>query len=190
MTDHLSFESAAAWEAWLAQEHEHSDGVWLKLAKKASGIAGPTYHEALDVALCWGWIDGPKAALDGAHWLQRFTPRRPRSVWSRINTERAERLIAAGRMQPAGLRQIELARADGRWQAAYAGARSATVPEDLQAALDASPAAAVAFAGLSGANRYAILYRVQDAKRPETRASRIGKFIDMLERGETVHPQR
>jgi uncharacterized protein YdeI (YjbR/CyaY-like superfamily) len=190
MAEHLSCETPEAWEAWLAREQAQSPGVWLKIAKKGGGASSPTYDQALDAALCWGWIDGQKAPLDATHWLQRFTPRKPGSKWSKINTERAERLIAAGRMAAPGLRQVELAKADGRWQAAYAGQRSATVPADLQQALDASPAAGEMFARLSSANRYAILYRVQDAKRPETRAARIRTFVDMLERGETLHPQQ
>jgi uncharacterized protein YdeI (YjbR/CyaY-like superfamily) len=185
----VAFGSAVAWEAWLATEHERSTGVWLKLAKKGSGERSPTYDEALDVALRYGWIDGQKGALDQTFWIQRFTPRKSGSRWSKINTARAERLIAEGRMQPAGLRQVELAKADGRWSAAYAGQKTARVPEDLQLALDASPAASAMFGRLSGANRYAVLYRIQDAKRPETRAARIRTFIDMLERGETPHPQ-
>ena len=188
--DQLACENPDEWDAWLAREQAESPGVWLKIAKKGGGASSPTYDQALDVALCWGWIDGQKAPLDGAHWLQRFTPRKPGSKWSKINTERAERLIAAGRMQPPGLRQVELAKADGRWQAAYAGQRVATVPPDLQLALDASPAASEMFGQLSSANRYAILYRVEDAKKPETRAARIRTFVAMLERGETLHPQQ
>ncbi|HVA24783.1 MAG TPA: YdeI/OmpD-associated family protein [Chloroflexota bacterium] len=185
----VSFASKEAWEAWLAQEHERSAGVWLKLAKKSSGVSSVTYDEALDVALCYGWIDGQKGALDATHWVQRFTPRSGKGNWSKINTDKAERLIAEGRMKAAGLRQVDLAKADGRWEAAYSGQRSATVPEDLQQALEASPAAKALFEQLNSANRYAILYRVQNAKRPETRATRIQKFVGMLERGETLHPQ-
>jgi uncharacterized protein YdeI (YjbR/CyaY-like superfamily) len=183
----LPFASAAAWEAWLEREHASAPGVWLQIAKKATGIATVTYAEALDVALCFGWIDGQKRAFDDAWFLQRFTPRKRGSRWSKINTEHAERLLAAGRMRPAGIAQVEAARADGRWDDAYHGQRAATVPPDLQAALDASPAAAAFFATLRGANRYAILYRVQDAKRPETRARRIARFVALLERGETLH---
>jgi uncharacterized protein YdeI (YjbR/CyaY-like superfamily) len=184
----LAFPSAAAFGDWLEAEHAHSPGLWLRIARKATGAPSVTYAAALEVALCYGWIDGQKAPGDQeGWWLQRFTPRRPRSRWSRINREKAEALIAAGRMRPAGLAEVEQARADGRWDAAYAGQRTATVPEDLQAALDASPTAAEAFAGLDSVNRYAILYRVQDAKRPATRAARIAKFVAMLERGETLH---
>jgi uncharacterized protein YdeI (YjbR/CyaY-like superfamily) len=183
----LPFASAAAWERWLEREHGRAPGAWLKLAKKGTGIATVTYAEALDVALCFGWIDGQKRRFDASWFLQRFTPRTRTSRWSKINTEHADRLIATGRMRPAGLAQVEAARADGRWQAAYAGQRSATVPPDLQAALDEHPIAAGFFATLRGANRYAILYRVQDAKRPETRRRRIERFVAMLERGETLH---
>jgi len=183
----LPFASAEAWEAWLAREHARAPGAWLKIAKKDSDIASVTYAEALDVALCFGWIDGQKRAFDDSWFLQRFTPRKRGSRWSKINTEHVERLLAAGRMRAAGLEQVEAARADGRWDAAYHGQRTATVPPDLQAALDANPAAAAFFATLRGANRYAILYRVQDAKRPETRAARIDRFVAMLARGETLH---
>jgi uncharacterized protein YdeI (YjbR/CyaY-like superfamily) len=183
----LPFASATAWERWLEREHARAPGVWLQIAKKDTGIATVTYAEALDVALCFGWIDGQKRGFDASRFLQRFTQRRRASRWSKINTEHAERLIATGRMRSAGLAQVEAARGDGRWQAAYAGQRSATVPPDLRAALDANSAAAAFFATLSGANRYAILYRVQDAKRPETRRRRIERFVAMLARGETLH---
>ena len=183
----LPFASAAAWEAWLEAEHTRAAGVWLQIAKKDTGIATVTYAQALEVALCFGWIDGQKRGFDATWFLQRFTPRKRGSRWSKINTGHAERLIAAGRMRPAGLAQVEAARADGRWEAAYHGQSSAAVPPDLQAALDANPQAAAFFATLRGANRYAILYRVQDAKRPETRRRRIERFVAMLERGETLH---
>jgi uncharacterized protein YdeI (YjbR/CyaY-like superfamily) len=183
----LPFESAAAWEAWLEAEHARTDGVWLKIAKKDSGVPTVTYEEAVEVALCFGWIDGQMRRFDERFYVQRFTPRRRASRWSKINREKAERLIAAGRMRPAGLAQVEAAKADGRWDAAYEGARTIAVPDDLQAALDANPKAAAFFATLKGSNRYAILYRVGDAKRPETRAKRIAHFVDMLARGETLH---
>lgn len=182
----LPFADAATWEAWLEQ-HADAPGVWLKIAKKDTGIATVTYAQALDVALCFGWIDGQKRGFDATWFLQRFTPRQRGSRWSKINTEHVARLAAAGRMRPAGLAEVEAARADGRWAAAYEGQRTATVPEDLRQALDANPAAAAFFATLRGANRYAILYRVQDAKRPETRARRIERFVAMLARGETLH---
>jgi uncharacterized protein YdeI (YjbR/CyaY-like superfamily) len=181
------FADAAAWEAWLEAAHATAPGLWLKIAKKDSGIASVTHAEALDTALCFGWIDGQRRSCD-AHWfLQRFTPRRRRSRWSKINTEKVAALTAAGRMRPAGLAEVEAARADGRWEAAYEGQRVATAPDDLQAALDANPEAAAFFATLRGANRYAILYRVREAKRPETRARRIAQYVEMLARGETLH---
>ena len=183
----VSFASAEEWAAWLDQEHDLSPGVWLRLGKKGAATAILRYPEALDVALRYGWIDGQKAALDEQAWLQRFTPRGPRSRWSRINRDKASALIERGVMQPAGLRQVELAQADGRWDAAYAGQRTAEVPDDLQAALDADPEAAAFFASLTGANRYAILYRVQDAKRPETRARRIEQYVAMCREHRTLH---
>jgi uncharacterized protein YdeI (YjbR/CyaY-like superfamily) len=182
-----SFDDLAALEAWLESEGQSRAGIWLRLAKKGSGPGGLTKKEAIDAALCFGWIDGQLDKYDEASWLIRFTPRRPRSKWSEVNAKRALELIAAGRMRPAGLAAIEAARADGRWDAAYAPQSRAGVPPDLQAALDASPAAAAFFATLRGANRYAILYRIGAAKKPETRAARIAKFVAMLERGETVH---
>jgi uncharacterized protein YdeI (YjbR/CyaY-like superfamily) len=181
--------SREAWQDWLAAHHESSDGVWLAIAKKGSGVASVTYDEALEVALCHGWVDGQKRAYDDAHWLQRFTPRRPRSIWSKRNRATAERLLAEGRMTPAGMRAIEQAKADGRWDAAYEGQRSATVPDDLRRALDADPAARAAFAGLDSRNRYAILFRVQQAKRPDTRARRIATYVSMLAAGETIYPR-
>ena len=185
----LGFADAAAWESWLAQQDPSSPGVWLKIAKKGSGATGVSYPEALEVALCHGWIDGQKGALDDEYWLQRFTPRKPGSRWSKINTEKAAELIAAGRMRPAGMREVELAREDGRWDAAYAGQRSMAVPEDLERELAGNEAARAFFATLSGANRYAILYRIADAKRAETRARRIAKYVAMLAAHETIHPQ-
>src|SRR5215471_2824718 len=185
----LGFADQAAWESWLAQRHASSPGVWLKIAKKGSGATGVSYPEALEVALCYGWIDGQKGALDDEYWLQRFTPRKPGSRWSKINTEKAAELIDAGRMQPAGLREVERARADGRWDAAYSGQRSIGVPPDLERALAGNDAARAFFATLSGANRYAILYRIADAKRPQTRARRIEKYVAMLAAHETIYPQ-
>lgn len=181
----LALDSAAAWEGWL--ETRAGDpafpGVWLRIARKGSGISSPTYSEALDAALCFGWIDGQKAGGDERGFLQRFTPRRARSRWSQINRERVEVLIGGGRMRPAGQVEIDRAKADGRWDAAYPGAHRAVVPDDLRAALDANPAAAAAFAGLDGQNRYAILYRLHDARRPETRARRLEGFVEMLANG-------
>jgi uncharacterized protein YdeI (YjbR/CyaY-like superfamily) len=183
----IAFASAAEWEAWLTKNHSVSAGIWVRIAKKGTAIESVRYPEVLDSAICFGWIDARRRALDDAHFLQRFTPRRPRSKWSRINREKAEALIAAGRMRPAGLAEVERARADGRWDAAYEGPRRMTVPDDLQRELDARPKAAAFFADLSSQNRYAILYRLQDAKRPETRARRLATFVAMLERGETIH---
>lgn len=184
----IEFATAAEFEAWLTEHHADSPGRWLKLRKKTPGVDALTYQQALEVALCHGWIDGQKAAFDDQYWLQRFTPRRARSKWSRINREKAEALIEQGRMHPAGLAQVELARADGRWEAAYPGQRTVEVPGDLAAALAANPAAAEFFATLDSANRYAVLYRVHDAKKPETRARRIEKFVAMLAAGERLHP--
>jgi uncharacterized protein YdeI (YjbR/CyaY-like superfamily) len=184
----ISFESGDAWEAWLAEHHATSPGLWLKLAKKGSGFATVTYSEALDVALCYGWIDGQKDKLDGDHWLQRFTPRRPRSKWSRINRDRVAALLARDAMKPAGLREVERAKADGRWEAAYDGQRAAAVPDDLRRELEGNAAAREFFATLDSANRYAILYRLQEAKKPETRARRLKTFVTMLSEGKKIHP--
>jgi uncharacterized protein YdeI (YjbR/CyaY-like superfamily) len=186
----LGLAGKAAWESWLAEHHASSPGVWLKIAKKSSGSPGLSYPEALEIALCFGWIDGQKGGLDDEHWLQRFTPRKRGSRWSKINTEKAAELIEAGRMRPAGMVEVELARQDGRWDAAYAGQRNMAVPDDLERALAADDAARAFFATLSSVNRYAILYRIGDAKRPETRARRIAKYVAMLAAGETIHPQR
>ena len=185
----LGFADQAAWESWLAQQHAVSPGLWLKIPKKGSGVPGVSYPDALTVALCYGWIDGQKGRLDDECWLQRFGPRRPGSRWSKINTEKAAELIEAGLMQPAGLREVDLARADGRWDAAYEGQRAMGVPDDLAAELARNEAASAFFATLSGVNRYAILYRIGDAKRPETRAKRIAKYVAMLAAHETIHPQ-
>jgi uncharacterized protein YdeI (YjbR/CyaY-like superfamily) len=183
----LAFSSQQAFREWLAAEHATSDGIWIRFAKKASGIASVDYAEALDVALCFGWIDGQTRSIDDDWYAQRWTPRRKRSPWSKRNRDKAAALIATGQMQTAGLAEIERAKADGRWDRAYDGAKNATVPDDLQAALDANPKAAAFFATLTGSKRYAILYRLQDAKRPETRQRRLETFVAMLERGETLH---
>jgi len=183
----MAFRTSKGWEAWLAAHHAGSDGIWLEIAKQGGSVASVSYAEAIEVALCYGWIDGQKAKLDDHRWLQRFTPRRRRSKWSRINREKAEQLIAGGRMQPAGLEEVERAKADGRWDAAYASQSSATVPDDLRRALEANPAAKAFFAELDGANRYAILYRLADAKRPATRARRLETYVGMLSRGERIH---
>jgi uncharacterized protein YdeI (YjbR/CyaY-like superfamily) len=183
----LLFPSAEAFEAWLEENHAGAEGVWLKIAKKGAGEPTVSYAEAVEIGLCFGWIDSQKGALDEEHYVQRFTPRRPRGRWSKINRLKAEALIESGRMRPAGLAEVESAREDGRWEAAYEGQRTAEVPDDLRRELDASPAAAEFFAGLDSANRYAIVYRLNDAKRPETRERRLRKFVAMLERGEKLH---
>ena len=177
----IYFASAAEWEQWLEENHARAAGVWIKMAKKGAGIDSVRYPEVLDPALCFGWIDGRREALDDRYFLQRFTPRRPRSRWSRINREKVERLIAEGRMRPAGLAEVERAKADGRWDAAYESQSNSTVPDDLQRELDASPRAKAAFAELNRQNRFAILYQLPDAKRPETRARRLAKFVAKLE---------
>jgi uncharacterized protein YdeI (YjbR/CyaY-like superfamily) len=174
-------------ESWLEQNHDTSAGIWLKIAKKGTGKRSVTYAEALQLALCFGWIDSQKRGFDKSYFLQRFTPRRPRGRWSKINREKAEGLIADGRMRPAGLAEVEAAKTDGRWEAAYEGQRTAEVPEDLRRELDANPAAAEFFADLDSANRYAFVYRLNDAKKPETRERRLRKFVAMLERGEKIH---
>lgn len=183
----LPFASRQAWQDWLADNHETSPGLWLKIAKKESGIATVGYAEALELALCFGWIDGQKRSFDEVHWLQRFGPRRPKSKWSKINREKAEALIASGQLRPAGLREVERAKADGRWEAAYQGQRTSTVPPDLAAALSENAAASEFFATISSANRYAILYRIADAKRPETRTRRIATYVAMLAEHKTLH---
>ncbi|EGG48531.1 hypothetical protein SGM_1108 [Streptomyces griseoaurantiacus M045] len=183
----VTFASAEAFEAWLGENHAASPGIWLKLRKKGPEVVALDYAQALEVALCYGWIDGQKATFDDQWWLQRFTPRRPGSRWSKINRDKATALVEQGRMRPPGQAEIDRARADGRWAAAYDGARTASVPEDLAAALAAVPAAAAFFETLDRRNRYAVLYRVQDAKKAETRARRIEKFVEMLARGEKPH---
>ncbi|MEO7003315.1 MAG: YdeI/OmpD-associated family protein [Ktedonobacterales bacterium] len=177
-----------AWETWLEAHHTDTPGVWLKMAKKATGIPSVTYAEAVEGALCFGWIDGQSKALDDAHWIQKFTPRRAKSSWSKVNREKVAALIAAGRMRPAGLRQIELAKADGRWDAAYDPQRTIEVPPDLASAFDAHPEARAFFDTLDGRNRYAVLYRIQTAKKPETRAARIQKFVEMLAQEQKIYP--
>jgi uncharacterized protein YdeI (YjbR/CyaY-like superfamily) len=183
----LPFASSEEMEEWLEANAASSEGIWLKIAKKDSGIASVSYAEALELALCFGWIDSQKRGFDEQYFLQRFTPRRPGGKWSQINREKAEALIAAGTIRPAGLAEVEAAKADGRWDAAYAGQRTAEVPDDLQRELDRNKAAADFFAELDSANRYAILYRLEDAKKPETRERRLRKFVAMLERGEKIH---
>lgn len=182
-----SFACGADFEAWLEVKGGEAQGLWLKLAKKSARVQMLSRAEAIDAALCHGWIDGQLDKYDEDFWLIRFTPRKPRSKWSSNNRDRAVELVAAGRVRPLGLAQIEAAKADGRWDQAYAPASTAEVPPDLAAALAASPTAAAFFATLTGANRYAILYRIGAVKKAETRARKIVHYIDMLERGETIH---
>jgi len=183
----ILFENPQAWADWLEAQHATVGGVWLKLAKKDTGIPSITYAEALEMALCYGWIDGQKKGLDERFWLQKFTPRRAKSIWSKINREKAEALIANGAMKPSGLREVEGAKLDGRWESAYDSQSNAVLPADFQAALDQSPSAQAFFTTLNSANRYAFLFRIQTAKKAETRERNIRKFIGMLERGEKFH---
>lgn len=176
----LPFESVAAWENWLSKEHAKSNGLWLQIAKKSSGIATVTYAEALEVALCYGWIDGQKGSLDDSYFLQRFTPRRARSKWSKINCAKVETLIESGKMMPSGMREVEAAKADGRWDAAYASQSTAEIPEDFAEALSKNTKAKAFFETLTKSQRYPFLYRVNDAKRPETRERRIAQFVEQL----------
>ena len=182
------FDDQTAWREWLDHHHESERGVWLRLAKAASSLRSVSHAEALDVALCYGWIDGQTRKYDEDSWLQKFTPRSKRSTWSKRNREHVERLTAERQMRPAGLAAVEVAKNDGRWDRAYDSPAAATVPDDLAVALERSPEAKTFFATLSSANRFAILYRIQTAVRPETRARRIERFVGMLERGETLHP--
>jgi len=184
----LTFLDQSEWESWLTQNGDTSAGAWLRIAKNDAAEPTVTYEQALESALCHGWIDGQKKTESEEYWLQRFTRRSAKSVWSKLNKDRAEALIAAGRMLPSGMREIEKAKEDGRWEAAYTSAGNSGVPDDLQAALDANPRASAFFATLNGRNRYAILFRIQNAKKPATRARKIEEFIGMLNRGETIHP--
>jgi uncharacterized protein YdeI (YjbR/CyaY-like superfamily) len=184
----ITFATVPDCETWFAAHHEAHSGFWLRIGKAAHAGETVNYQEALSVALCHGWIDGQKKSLDDSFWLQRFTPRTTRSKWSKVNREKAEALIASGAMRPAGARAVEAAKADGRWDAAYDAASTATVPDDLAVALAADPVARAFFEQLTGVNRYAILYRIQDAKKPETRLRRIEKFVAMCRNHETVHP--
>jgi uncharacterized protein YdeI (YjbR/CyaY-like superfamily) len=184
----VSFEDTDAWDAWLTAHAADSPGLWLKIAKKGSAGRSISYSDALDVALCHGWIDGQKGRLDDEYWLQRFTPRKPGSKWSKINTERAAALIESGRMRPAGLGEVERAQGDGRWEQAYESQSRVTVPEDLARALAANQRARAFFATLDSTNRYAILYRIGTAKRPETRAKRIDAFVAMLSEHKKIYP--
>ena len=184
------FVTQSAWAQWLERNHRNSPGLWLRLAKKESGLQSLTYGEALEVALCYGWIDGQKRGESEQAWLQRFLPRSAKSIWSKINRDKALGLIACGRMKVAGLEAVEAAKKEGRWQAAYDSPKGAKVPEDFQMALNASKKAQKVFENLDGANRYAVLFRIQTAKMPETRARKIREFIEMLERNETIHRPR
>lgn len=184
----LTFSDASEWNAWLAKHHDRSGAVLLRLSKRKGSAL--TYTSALDVALTWGWIDSQKRALDASAWLQRFSPRTAKSPWSKINRGRAEALIASGAMNQPGLDEVARARTDGRWASAYEGSRTAEVPEDLATALARTPRARAFFDALDRANRYAILWRVQDAKKPETRARRIEQFVALCAAGETLHPKR
>jgi uncharacterized protein YdeI (YjbR/CyaY-like superfamily) len=186
----LSFATARDWSEWLATHHASSRGSWLKIAKKGAGSASVTYSEAIDGALAWGWIDGQKGRFNDVWWLQRFTPRTAKSAWSKINRAKVEALIANGTMEAPGLAEVERAKRDGRWGRAYDGARSSSVPADLIAAFARNARARAFFDTLDGATRYAILYRVQTAKKPETRAERITRFVALCARHETIHPRR
>lgn len=182
------FPDQGAWEEWLDRHHAGERGLWLRIAKKASELSSVSYPEALDTALCYGWIDGQRKRFDEDSFIQKFTPRGPRSLWSKRNREHVERLIAAGQMQPAGLAAVDAARGDGRWERAYDSPGAATLPDDLAAALEAEPEARAFFETLSAANRYAVIFRVQTAVRPETRARRIAALVEMLRRRERLHP--
>jgi uncharacterized protein YdeI (YjbR/CyaY-like superfamily) len=184
----LLFASQQDFADWLNEHYDQSNGIWLKLAKKGTDIPSVTYDKAVETALCYGWIDSQKKGFDESFWLQRFTPRKANSIWSRDNREKAEALIASGQMQPAGLAAVELARQNGRWEAAYDSQGTITVPDDLQAELDQNPKAKASFATLNSANRYAILFRLQTARKAKTRAKRLRQYVEMLERGEKIHP--
>lgn len=183
-----TFATQESWREWLQEHQTLADGVWLRMFKKGSGVPSITYAEALDEALCVGWIDGQKRSFDDTSWVQRFVPRRARSMWSKVNRQHVQRLIDEGRMQEAGLREIEKAKADGRWDAAYDSSSTATPPEDFRLALAANEAARAFFEQLNRPNVYAILYRIQTAKKPETRERRIATFVEMLAKGEKLHP--
>jgi uncharacterized protein YdeI (YjbR/CyaY-like superfamily) len=187
MGEAVGFATVAEWESWVAAHVSELDGIWVKFSKKGAVESTISYAEALDVALCFGWIDGQKRALDDQYWLQRFVPRRARSIWSKVNREHVARLIADARMRPEGLAEVERAKADGRWDAAYDSPSTSEIPEDFQRALDASPKAKAFYETLKKANTYALLWRIQNAKKPETRARKILEFIRMLEEGRAFH---
>ncbi len=184
----LSFDTQQDWEAWLKEHHADTRGIWLKIAKKEARAPSVSYAEALEGALCYGWIDGQKAAFDDKYWLQKFTQRGAKSIWSKVNCGKAEALIAEGRMQPAGLRQVELAKSDGRWKRAYESQSKITIPDDFQSELDKNPKAKDFFSTLDSANRYAFLFRIHAAKKPETRSAKIQKFVEMLNQQQKLHP--
>lgn len=183
----LPFANKRKWTDWLAKQHDKSSGAWLKLAKKDSGVASVTYDEAVESALCYGWIDGQKKGFDEKFWLQKFTPRGPKSIWSKINTEKVERLIKSGEMKPAGLKAIEAAKKDGRWAQAYESQKNISVPQDFQSALNKNKKAKAFFDTLKSSERYSFLFRIQTAKKAETRANLIQKFVSMLEKHEKIH---
>jgi uncharacterized protein YdeI (YjbR/CyaY-like superfamily) len=183
----ILFKTQRAWETWLAKHHAKSPGIWMRIARKGSDLSSVTYLEALEVALCYGWIDGLRKSFDAETFIQKLTPRRKRSMWSKINREKALALIESGRMKPAGLAEVERAKADGRWEAAYDSWKTATVPDDLAAALARNAKARAFFETLSSRNRYAILFRITSAKKSETRQRRIARFVEMLARGETLY---
>ena len=184
----MSFETQQDWEVWLKEHHAETRGIWLKIAKKGTLTTSVSYAEALGSALCYGWIDGQKAAFDDKYWLQKFTPRTAKSIWSKINCSKAEALIAEGRMQPAGMRQVELARSDGRWERAYESQSKIAIPDDFQSELDKNPQAKDFFSTLDSANRYAFLFRIHAAKKPETRSAKIQKFVEMLNQQQKLYP--
>jgi len=184
------FATPQAWESWLDKNQRKSSGIWMRLAKKDSGLVSITYAEALEVALCYGWIDGQKRGESEQAWLQRFLPRSGRSIWSKINREKAQALIAGGKMKSAGLEAIEAAKNCGRWESAYDSPKASKIPPDFQSALDANPRASEFFATLDSANRYAVLFRIQTVKKAETRARKIAEFIEMLKRHERIHEPR
>ncbi len=184
----ISFETQQDWERWLTEHYSGTEGLWLKIAKKEAGISTVNYAEALESAICYGWIDGQKASFDDKYWLQKFTPRRAKSIWSKVNCTKALALLAEGRMQPAGIRQVELAKADGRWELAYESQSKITIPDDFQRELDNNPKAQEFFTTLNSVNRYAILFRIQTAKKPATRSARISSFIEMLSNNQKIYP--
>jgi len=183
----MAFKDVKAWQSWLTKNQSATDGIWMRIAKKASGVKSVTYAEALEIALCYGWIDAQKRGESGTTFLQRFMPRTPRTIWSKINRQKALELIDAGRMKPAGVAQVERARQNGRWEAAYDSPKSATITPEFQNALNNSPRAKAFFETINATNRYAILWRIQTAKKAETREKWIKKSIEMLENGETIH---